>query len=175
MDGGEVSFVVNLAPGEWQVAASYQIGEGDEIMTLYPLTVTESEGPGTEPEAAATIELNDIEFILPEGDVPAGPQVYKVTNVGQQPRQVVLWSTPRALTVEDFEQSFASFQTGTPGPEVMSQLVWVGYAAILSPGQTVWLELDLQPGAYAPVSYVLDAESGMPAVLLGMVGNFTVA
>ena len=34
------------------------------------------------------------------------------------------------------------------------QLTWVGYAAILSPGQTIWEEFDFEPGNYLVVSYV---------------------
>ncbi|MGD9712010.1 MAG: hypothetical protein AB7V46_08105 [Thermomicrobiales bacterium] len=175
VDGGEVSFVVNLTPGEWQVAASYQVGaDGEEIMNLYPLTVTAAEETGTEPDSAVTIQLNDFEFIIEDGAVAAGPQVYEFTNVGEAPRQMVLWNSPRAITVEDYQQFFQSFDTGTPGPEVMSQLVWVGYHAIISPGQTVWLELDLDPGTYTTTSWVVDPETGAPALLLGMVANFTV-
>src|SRR5688572_23388251 len=142
--GRSVSFVVHLTPGEWQVAASHQIGEGEEIMTLHPLTVTESGSDQTAPEADVTIELNDSAFGLSSETVPAGPQVYEVTNIREAARQMVLWQSPRAITVEDYEAFFASLETGTPGPDVMTELVWVGHTAILSPGQTVWVELDLE-------------------------------
>lgn len=175
VNGGEVSFVVDLSAGNWQIAASYQVGEGDEIMTLYPLTVTESDDPGTAPDADVTIELNDTEFIVPDGELTSGPQVYEFTNIGEAPRQMVLFKSPRELTVEDYEQFFASFETGTPAPDVMSQLTWVGYTAIISAGQTVWIELDLEPGIYTTTSWVVDSETGAPALLLGMVDNFTVA
>ncbi|MBX3071703.1 MAG: hypothetical protein KF883_14450 [Thermomicrobiales bacterium] len=175
-NGGEVSFVVNLQPGDWQIAASYQHGpEGEEIMNRYPLIVTSSEETAAEPAAGVTIELNDTEFILPEGTVATGPQVFHITNIGDAARQLVLVKSPRELTVTDFEQWFASASTGTPGPEAMNQTIWVGYAAILSPGQSVWIELDLEPGVYTTTSWVVDPEAGMPALLLGMVGNFTVA
>jgi hypothetical protein len=174
MLGGSAHVVVNLTPGEWQVAASYQIGEGEEIMTLYPLTVTESDAAQTEPEAAVTIELNDIEFGLSSDTVQAGSQVYEVTNVGEAARQMVLWRSPREITVEDYEAFFASFETGTPAPDVMTELIWVGYTAILSPGQTVWVELALDPGIYTPTSWVIDPETGAPALLLGMIANFEV-
>lgn len=173
--GNSAYFVVDLTPGEWQIAASYMIGEGEEIMTMHPLTVTESTADHVAPEAALTIEHNDTEFIITDEDVAAGPQIYKFTNVGNAPRQMVLWSTPRELTVEDYQAFFASFDSGTPGPEVMTQLVWVGYHAIISPGQTVWLELDLDPGIYSTTSWIIDPETGAPALLLGMIDNFTVS
>ena len=39
--GGSVEFIVDLTPGAWQLAASYQPDGGDEVMTLTPFTVTE--------------------------------------------------------------------------------------------------------------------------------------
>lgn len=174
MFGDSAYAVVNLTPGEWQVAASHQIGEGEEIMTLHPLTVTDSSAELTAPEAALTIGLNDFAFDMSEATVPAGPQVYEVTNVGEAARQMVLWQSPREITVEDYEAFFASFETGTPAPDVMTELVWVGYTAILSPGQTVWVELDLDPGIYTPTSWVIDPETGAPALLLGMIANYEV-
>lgn len=172
--GESAHFLVNLTQGEWQIAASYMIGEGEEIMTMHPLTVTESTQEHLAPEAALAIEHNDTEFIIPDQDVSAGSQIYEFTNVGDAPRQMVLWSTPRELTVEDYQAFFASFDSGTPGPDVMSRLVWVGYHAIISPGQTVWLELDLDPGIYSTTSWIIDPETGAPALLLGMVDNFEV-
>jgi hypothetical protein len=174
MFGGNAYVVVNLTPGEWQVAASHQIGEGEEIMTLHPLTVTESGANQTAPESAVTIGLNDFAFDMSDATVQAGPQVYEVTNIGEAARQMVLWQSPREITVEDYEAFFASFETGTPAPDVMTELVWVGYTAILSPGQTVWVEFDLAPGIYTPTSWVIDPETGAPALLLGMIANYEV-
>ena len=65
--------------------------------------------------------------------------------------------------------------TPVPGGPTFDQLTWVGYAAILSPGQTIWEEFDFEPGNYLAVSYILDPEAGLPAFLLGMVQPFTVA
>jgi hypothetical protein len=66
--------------------------------------------------------------------------------------------------------------TGTPvpGAPTFDQFTGVAYAAILSPGKTVWLEPHLTPGTYMVVSYVFDPESGQPAFALGMVQPFTV-
>jgi hypothetical protein len=175
MFGEAVTFIVKLAAGEWTIAASSQGGmEGEEVMYLYPLTVTASDGPGQAPPTDYVIELNDTEFILPGDSAPSGPAIYEFTNVGEAPRQMVLWKSPREIAVEDFQAFFASFETGTPGPEVLSQIEWKGYSAIISAGQTVWLELDLEPGIYTPTSWVVDPETGMPALLLGMIANFEV-
>ncbi len=174
-------FVVDLAPGEWRTAISYQAGEdGEEIMRLLPLTVTDGTPSATpvaaEIPASVKLELRDEAFGGPEQPVPAGPQVWEITNVGEQPRQVVFWRTEGPVTVEQFQQMMAGLMTGTPvaGAPTFDQFTGVAYAAILSPGKTIWLEPDLTPGDYLAVSYVFDPETGEPAFALGMVQPFTV-
>ena len=178
MGGDSVEFIVDLAPGQWQLAASYmpdtENAGDEEIMTLTPFTVHEAT-----PAAAGdvptdvTLELQDVAFGLSSATVPTGPQIWHVTNTGEQPRQMVLFKTPRAFTSEDFANFFAAMDTGTPSAEFMS-MIWVGYTAVASPGYGTWLELDLEPGTYTATSWVIDAETQMPALLLGMVQSFTV-
>jgi hypothetical protein len=173
--GGSVEFIVDLTPGLWQLAASYQPDGGEEVMTLTPFTVTE----GT-PVAAAevipdvTLELQDVAFGLSTDTVATGPQIWHVTNTGEQPRQMVLFRTERELTSDDFAKFFQDMQAGTPSADFLS-MVWVGYTAVASPGYGTYVELDLEPGIYTATSWVIDPETQTPALLLGMVQSFTVA
>jgi hypothetical protein len=169
-------FIVYLKPGEWKIAASWQADEdgAEEIMTLYPLTVGEhgaSTAGEMDPEPDVVMELNDVEFGGLDASIPAGPTLFEVRNVGEQPRQMVLFRTDRELTSDDFAAWFASSATPTPPPFTMT---WVGYAALTSPGYSTWIELDLAQGTYTATSWVVDPETGMPALLLGMVQSFTV-
>lgn len=178
MQNTPTRFIVRLDPGEWQIAASWQLDEdgAEETMTLNPLTVTDS-GASTagemDPEPDVVMELNDIEFGGLDAAVPTGPTLFEVRNVGEQPRQMVLFRTDRALTSDDFAEWFASFETGTP-PAQPFTMTWVGYAALTSPGYSTWIELDLEPGTYTATSWVVDPETGAPALLLGMVQSFEV-
>jgi hypothetical protein len=86
---------------------------------------------------------------------------------------MVLFRTPKALTAADFEAMFAARSAGTPD-SLWMQTVWVGYAALLSPGFTQWVEFDLKPGIYTATSWTIDMETGAPALLMGMVQSFTV-
>jgi hypothetical protein len=185
LPGETVHFVVELTAGSWQIGATRESvpPDGEEVVewgTLTPLTVTEAAtpiaSPAAEPEVAATVELQDVAFGGLEGPLPAGPQIWKVTNTGQQPRQVVLWRTPELVEAADWQGILAPMMGGTPSPDVPSfdQMVWVGYVAILSPGQTVWIEFDLAPGFYSATSWVLDPATGTPAILLGMAQGFEV-
>ena len=171
-------FIVRLDPGEWQIAASWQLDEdgADETMELYPLNVTDR-GVGVAEEMApapdVVMELNDVAFGGLDQSIPAGPTLFEVANVGEKPRQMVLFRTDRALTSDDFGEWFGAMETGTP-PADPFEMTWVGYAALTSPGYSTWIELDLAPGIYTATSWVVDPESGMPALLLGMVQSFNV-
>lgn len=179
-NGSSVQFVVYPAAGEWQIAASYvPESGGDEIMTLYPVTI--GEGGSVDRPPVVPIQLNDTEFIGAESPVASGPQIFQIENVGAQPRQLVLFRSPTEITVDDYLFAFGINSMGTPtagtpaaGADFMRQMEWVGYAAILSPGQIMWIELDLTPGIYTQTSWVEDPETGAPAVLLGMISNFEV-
>jgi hypothetical protein len=176
-------FVVELTAGDWRTAMSYQAGgDSEEIMQLIPLTVTaEIASPPATPAASVIpasvrLQLRDVAFGGLEQPVPAGPRIWEITNVGEQPRQVVFWRTAQPVTVEQFQQMMAGMMSGTPvpGAPTFDQFTGVAYAAILTPGKTVWLEPDLTPGPYMVVSYVFDPESGQPAFALGMIQPFTV-
>jgi hypothetical protein len=174
----EVRFIVYLKPGEWQIAASWQLDEdgAEEIMELYPLTVTDhgvSSAGEMDPEPDVVMEMNDIEFGGLDTAIPSGPTLFEVRNVGEQPRQMVLFRTDRALTSDDFADWFASMESATPAAPAF-EMTWVGYAALTSPGHSTWIELDLEPGTYTATSWVVDPETGMPALLLGMVQSFEV-
>ncbi len=174
----EVRFIVHLKPGEWRIAASWQLDEdgAEETMEMYPLTVTEygaSSAGEMDPEPDVVMEMNDIEFGGLDAAIPAGPTLFEVRNVGEQPRQMVLFRTDRALTSDDFADWFASMESATPAAPAF-EMTWVGYAALTSPGLSTWIELDLEPGTYTATSWVIDPETGMPALLLGMVQSFEV-
>lgn len=172
--GGSVEFIVDLTAGDWQLAASYQPDGADEIMTLTPFTVHDATPTAAVVDTDVTLELQDVAFSISSETVNAGPQLWNVTNTGERPRQMVLVKTPHLFSTDEFIALFANMMQGTPSP-VMTQMIWVGYAAVASPGYGTVLELDLEPGTYTAASFVVDAETQMPALMLGMVQSFTVA
>ncbi|MGC4107997.1 MAG: hypothetical protein QM753_16865 [Thermomicrobiales bacterium] len=183
---GELRFIVDLPAGDWTIATSIYNETTDETMTLHPLTVTAASPAATPvaspmatpvaegPEGDVIMLLRDVQFAgIPE-TIPAGPTLFEIVNIGTYPRQMVLMRSPKALTSDDFAGFFAAMETGTPDP-TWTQIVWVGYAALLSPGFTQWVEFDLEPGIYTATSWTIDPDTGAPALLLGMVQSFTVA
>lgn len=182
--GEPVSFVINLAPGEYQWAASsYSEGGNDEVMHLAPLTVTAGEGtpaatPVSLPKADVTLEMtDDLQYIVTPDPVPAGPQIWEVVNTGaHSAHHVVMSRVPEGTTGEQIVAEFASLMAGTPpaGEPLLAQMVGVAYAALQSGGQTTWNGWDLDPGTYAVICFIIDPATGRPHVLDGMATVFTV-
>jgi hypothetical protein len=182
--GVPTSFVIFLAPGEYQIAASYYKMEqgSEEIMRLTPLSVTAGATPAAtpipEPVADVTLEMtDDLRFHITPDPVPAGPHLWKITNTGMHhAHHVVMVRLPQGITADQIVGEFNGMMAGTPpaGEPVMAQFTYVGYAALQSGGQTTWVGYDLDPGSYAVLCFVMDGESGRPHIADGMVSVFTV-
>ena len=195
IDNVPVSFLIDLAPGEYRVAASYYVPDegSEEIMELLPLTVTaegtRSASPvaspsaspvaGTEPPSSVTLEMTeDLRYKVSPDPLPAGPQLWKLTNTGVgMSHHTVMVRIPDTVTADQIVAEFNAMMSGTPpaGEPVMAQFTFVGYAALQSGGQTTWVEFDLDPGTYAVICYLIDPMTGRPHIADGMVTTFTVA
>ncbi len=189
VEGEPVVFAIHLDPGEYQVAASYYLpNDPNEIMKLVPLTVTASATPvaatqaspvaTAAPQADVTLEMtDDLQYIVTPDPVPAGPQIWEISNTGEtQSHHVVMWRVPDGKTADDIIAEFGGLIMGTPPAEnaLITQMQGAGYAALQSDGETTWFEFDLAPGTYAVICYIIDPESGMPHLMNGMVTVFTV-
>jgi hypothetical protein len=187
--GETASFLIDLRPGDYQIAASfYTMGDGEgEVLNLAPLAVTEPAAsatpnaaatPAAEPPAAVTLEETDnLQYIVSPEPVPAGPQIWKITNTGtMHAHHVVMVRVPDGSTKQQIISEFNGLMAGTPpaGDAVMSQSVWVGYAALQSGGWTTWAEFDLKPATYAVICYIFNPETGRPHAADGMVTVFSV-
>jgi hypothetical protein len=180
--GEPVSFAINLAPGEYHWGVSYYTSESngaDEVVTLVPFTVTEDDAAVTEEPASTVLleETDDLQYIVTPEIVPAGPQVWKIANVGSHHvHHVVMVRVPEDTTTQKIVAEFNGLFAGTPPAtdSLVMQMTWVGYAAIQSGGQTTWSEFDLEPGTYAVICYIMDPATQRPHVLDGMATVFTV-
>ena len=168
--GGRGQAVIELTPGEWAVAS-----EGDQEPA--PLTVTEGATPAAaaEPAADLTVELREYAFSIPE-QVAAGPQVWELTNVGQQPHVLFMVRSPDPITMDQVMTLLTLPEDATPPPGFPNpeEFEDVGGLTIISAGRTAWLALDLEPGTYVALCFVSDKETHAPHAALGMVSVFTV-
>ena len=167
--GGQAQAVIDLEPGDWAVAA-----EADQAPA--PLTVAEGEGPAAEPAADREVGLQEFAFTLPEQVAP-GPQVWKLTNVGQQPHVLYLIKAPGPITMDQVMAILelpegATPPPGVPNPEEFEFLD--NGLTVISAGRTAWIAPDLAPGTYVAICFIPDPESGAPHAALGMVSIFTV-
>jgi hypothetical protein len=193
-------FAMELQPGEYSIAASYYVpdfmsetGEAEEIMDLAPLTVTASATPvaaGTPqaspvgagaPQADVVMEMtDDLEFIVTPDPLPAGPQLWELTNTGtHHHHHMVMYGVPEGTTADDIIDGYLPLFEGEEPAEdsIINAMVPMGYAALQSGGATTWNEFDLEPGTYVLLCFISDTgdpEDWRPHLLDGMVTIFEV-
>jgi D-alanyl-D-alanine carboxypeptidase len=165
--------VIDLQPGDWY------IGVGD-TNPFTSLTVTgdadASPTPSAVPPADISLELTGAALDLPD-QIPVGSQVWHVTNVGDQPHEVVLIRTPELVTVEQVLTIVALPEGASPPPGVPDPATFEFLPSgvkTMSPGHEMWVELDLTPGNYVAICLSVDPDTGQSHALSGEVHVFTV-
>lgn len=179
---GSVVFVVELKAGDWKIAASHTSAsspDAEEMLDLLPLTVTAAATPVAVTEIPATVNvvMKGMAYTGVDGvTIKAGPQVWKLANESDQSHHLVLVRASGPVTTADVQGWFGKVMSGTPMPEIdgLNSIVWTAYAALLSPGQTIWEEFDLKPGTYIAICYIFDPQTHMPHMMQGMAQVFTV-
>lgn len=175
MTGGEgeqsITAVIDLEPGEWVVAGS-QLSTQPVIMTA----TGEMPADLPEPESTATISMYEMVIEVTEGELHAGENLLKIENTGDQAHFVEFERLPDGVTTEDVEAALQGEMMGTPGAgnDPLSDIALVANSGDLSPGGTMWLNVNFEPGAYAGFCFVPDTESGIPHAFMGMYMLFTV-
>ena len=184
---GSSEAILDLTPGEWV----FNLFTYDEEFTTEnnqasTVTVT-GEMPAVEdPVAAVVVGMIEFDFQLPD-TVPAGPNIWKIVNEGDQPHHTVFMLVPEGTTEDQVIELAAAF-AGPPaspeagaspvaspaapalGEEDVAEVYWT---PILSSDRAMWAEVDLEPGTYAAVCFI-PTPGGVPHVMLGMVEIFTV-
>lgn len=192
--GASTRFAIELQPGEYHIAGSYYLPDGDEeIMNLVPLTVTAEATPvaGATPQATPVISgvpqadvvlemTDDLEFVVTPDPVPAGPQLWELTNTGtDHHHHMVMYGVPEGTTADDIVAGFEPLFAGEEPSDdsIVMEMMPAGYAAIQSGGMTTWNEFDLEPGTYAVLCFISDTgdpDEWHPHLLDGMVTIFEV-
>jgi hypothetical protein len=89
--GGSATVILDLVPGSYHVICAIPDEEGIPHYMLgmaAPLSVTESDSSLAAPETDLTVELVDFGFDHLPAEIPAGPQIWEVMNVGQEPHEL---------------------------------------------------------------------------------------
>lgn len=171
MPGGTAQAVVTLGPGEWIVDTGPESGMAPQILTV---SGEAAEAQDINIEAVA-VDLDNFQIILPE-EIQAGPQVWDVTNVGDQPHEIFVSKTPERLTVEEAEAILLMDPEAEPDPNLPNpeEFLNLGGVAPISQDQSSLIEIALEPGHYVAVCFMPDRETGEPHAMLGMVSVFSV-
>lgn len=178
---GSISFAIELKAGDWKIAASHTAAapDAEEILDLLPLTVTAAPATAAVTEIPATVNvvMKGMAYTGIDGaTIKAGPNVWKIANESDQSHHLVMVRAAGPVTTADVMGWYANVMGGTPMPEVagLNSIIWTGYAALLSPGQSMWEELDLKAGTYVAICYTMDLKTHLPHMMQGMAQVFTV-
>ncbi len=177
--GGSNDAIVTFGPGEWVFNV---FTESEDSLTNQPhvVDVTGELPELTDPEADVTVTLAEMSITF-DGTVAAGPQVWKVTNVGAFPHFLIVEAYPEPVTPEQVEATLAMF-FGTPAtpsatpvaPLDPEQFVAQVETPIFSTGQANWIEVDLEPGTYVAFCFI-EGPGDVPShAALGMYSILTV-
>ncbi len=161
-----------LQPGQYVFLCFVRAADGVPHFAkgmIKPIEVTEAASTGALPASDAELALQDFAFVGLE-TISAGPHVVKVTNNGPQAHEATIVKLAEGVEVADLIPMFSSTEPPTGAPPFTS----AGGVAGIKPGDTVNMDVDLQPGKYAYLCFVPDPASGAPHAALGMVGALTV-
>ncbi len=161
---------VVLAEGEYVLAqAPYPMEEGAlPARSLHGFTVS-GEVQTETPAADVEVEMVDFAFTLPAG-IPAGEQLWRVRNGGEQLHHMVVMRLNEGATAQDALTWLESEDGPSPGEPA-------AYMGILSPGYAADYRLDLTPGRYVAICFMPDHRgdaTGQSHFMLGMVQEFEV-
>jgi uncharacterized cupredoxin-like copper-binding protein len=137
-----------LAEGDYIV-----LDFGGEQPTVHPFRVN---GPGADGE----VQMGEFAFLAPP--LRAGRMTLKVTNIGEQPHEMLLGKLAPGVTL----QQVLTYEEGDPTENGMVQLE--GGLTSIEPGATAWLTPTFTSGTYGLVCFIPDPATGKPHTELGM-------
>ncbi|MCA9840097.1 MAG: hypothetical protein KC422_24515 [Trueperaceae bacterium] len=163
----QASAYLKLEPGNYIVNASTG-GGGDPYMPFY-LEVAVTEGPSAEaPSADFNLHMSDFHFDFPD-TMPAGKQVWQISDTGSQPHMALVWKLMEGKTAEDVTTWMSDF-AGPPPVEFEGGGLIQGITA----GQTFYIPIELSSGNYVVVCPLPNLGTGEPHFADGMIATFKV-
>jgi hypothetical protein len=170
--------IIDLNPGDTYAGIQVVNENGPGTGAAQALSVTGTMPTLTDPDAAVSVTLSDLKVDMPDS-VPAGPQIWKITSTGAMPHFLAISKSDGSLTQENVAATMGSF-IGTPMPAGMtpvpdSALQDGPQSAVITGGQTMWLEIDLEPGQYLGACYMSGPGDVPMHAAMGMFKIFDVA
>ncbi len=168
--GSTIQATAVVDPGEYVLICYIESPDGSlhfmKGMTT-SFTVTPSDAPAPAPTADLELTLADYQFTLSQ-PLTAGTHTLRVTNRGPQIHDVELVRLEPGATPEQFLQAMAPGSTALPPGELLGGLGGI------SPGETAYWTISLEPGNYMMLCFVPDRGDGAPHFAHGMIREFTI-
>ena len=134
-----------------------------------PFTAGEPSG-ATAPVADVTVDLVDFNFAIP-AEIEAGPQVWQISNKGQQWHEMAIVKLSEGATVADVVAMLQSEEEPAGPPPFEEVAFW----SPNSPGKTGYATWDLPAGEYTVICFLPDLAGDMTShAAHGMVATLTV-
>lgn len=161
-----------VAPGE-SLNITYDLKAGGYVVlsfnpagppTILPFTVAENEGETVSaPEADVVVDMIDFAFVMPT-ELTTKQTLWQFINNGEQTHEIIIFrvdADTAAHTVTEAMMAAAAAATpGTP-PEPPYERVFSFIG--ISPGESAWLDVSLEPGSYAALCFIPDMTSETPS------------
>ncbi|HMQ33617.1 MAG TPA: hypothetical protein PKD53_22990 [Chloroflexaceae bacterium] len=173
--GERKRFIAELAEGSYGMISfgAEQDGPPDAAQGMVKaMTVTTAPaGEVALPAADGTVEMADFSYAV--SGVAAGTQLVRVANTGAEDHEAVIFRINEG-------KSFADVRALLELPEEeqeqqYGELVTQVDGVMAGPGQTVYAELELEPGSYALICFLPSpANEGRPHYELGMLQELVV-
>ncbi|MEJ2541914.1 MAG: hypothetical protein P8188_18425 [Gemmatimonadota bacterium] len=174
--GGEFVAVVDLQPGTYALLCL--IPSPDGVLHVMKGMSTEwtveaanellaASGPAEGPAPDLDLTLTDYAFGF-SGPLTAGTHRIRITTVGRQSHEFVLFRLNQGRTSTDILAWFEGGQVGPP------PAMPVGGVVGLAPGETNEITVALEPGRYSFLCFLPDAGDGAPHFAHGMVQDYEV-
>ncbi|HYH93108.1 MAG TPA: hypothetical protein VD763_08115 [Candidatus Saccharimonadales bacterium] len=170
--GASASTTSNLEPGAYVFLCFVRSPDGVPHFAkgmIAPIEVTEPAVEAAVPAGDASLELQDFAFVGLD-TLTAGPHQITMTNNGPQPHEATIVKLAEGVSAADLPAMFASTEPPSGPPPFTS----VGGVAGIDVGDTVNVDVDLEPGNYAFLCFIPDPATGAPHAALGMIGALTV-
>lgn len=184
--GESTTTLCYFTPGQWNIfssntasiqsPSSFSILTPEELEASYGVSQAEATpvadaSPVVEAPAGVvatfTVEVTDAEIVQTDAPAAGSEQVIKVTNSGEQPHDLIILKTEDVLDPENAASLATSWIMGEE-----TAAVPVGGVGMLSPGQTAFTSIMVEPGNYALFSALPDQNGGLQ-VDAGVVTVFT--
>lgn len=146
----------SLQPGESE-RQTYDVPEGEVLVVNFPdnappqmeTSVATGRSAASAPTAAVKATLSEFSFTLPS-EIPAGAQLWEISNTGEQWHHLVVLKLNEGTTIEELI-AMSNSQQEPEGPPPFEEVAYFGE---ISGGTTAWVTLDIPAGDYHAVCFL---------------------